>query len=58
MKALFSILAFAFMVLVILCGTIKPIDYQQEKKLHKAEYIAWWLERDNNIRKQEQAWTR
>lgn len=58
MKSIFSVLAFAFMVLVILCGTIKPINYKQEVKIHKAEYIAWWLERDNNIRKMEQTWTR
>lgn len=58
MKSIFSVLAFAFMVLVILCGTIKPINYKQEVKIHKAEYIAWWLERDNNIRKMEDVWTR
>ena len=58
MKAIFSVLAFAFMVLVILCGTIKPINYQQERKVHRAEYAGWWLERDNDQRKMEQAWTR
>ena len=58
MKSIFSVLAFAFMVLVILCGTIKPINYKQEVKIHKAEYIAWWLERDNNQRKMEDVWTR
>jgi hypothetical protein len=58
MKSIFSVLAFAFMLFIILCGTIKPIDYQQEKKLHKAEYIAWWLERDLNQHITQREWTR
>jgi hypothetical protein len=61
MKALisiFGILAFSFCVLVIMCGTISPINYQEEKKIHKAEYVGWWIERDYNNWKTEQEWTR